>query len=165
MSLPYGATDKANEDLAFLLGLRINLASYNLQLSNDSWCASINAISGDCTACSIDTDGVSLLDIPTVYETMLKFMSLNGRTSCFFSKFIDETYCGNVEEFIKSIQHLPIVGLHKFPSIRSGAKYQDHWMVSGILKCPNPQMKGYNRVAFDPAYDFLKDPVYTLIGE
>ena len=165
MSLHYGATNNANEGLAFLLGLRINLDNDNLQLGNGSWYLSINAISGDCTACSIDTDGVSLSDIPTVYETVLKFMSLNGRTSCFFSKFINETFCGKAEEFIKSIQHLPIVGLHKFPSIRSGAKYKDHWMVSGILKCPNPQMKGYDKVTFDPAYDFLKDPVYTLIGE
>lgn len=165
MSLPYGATNKANEDLAAELGLRINLDHYTIQLRNDSWFARVNEISGDCTACSINTDDVSLADIPTVYGIVLKFMSLNGRTSCFFSRFIIETDSGKVEEFIKSIQHLPIVGLHKFPSIRSGAKCNDRWMVSGILKCPNPQMKGYDKVAFDPSHDFLKDPVYTLIGE
>lgn len=165
MSLPYGATNKANEDLAAELGLLINLDNYNLKLSNDGWYASVNEISGDCTACSIDTYGVNFADIPTVYGIVLKFMSINGRTSCFFSKFINETYTVKVEDFIKSIQHLPIVGLHKFPSIRSGYKYSDQWMVSGILKCPNPQMKGYDKVAFDPSHDFLKDPVYTLIGE
>ena len=165
MSLPYGATDKANLELAADLNIRLGIDGNDLYLSTDIWFARINHVDGDCTACSMDTDGVSLADIPTVYEIVLKFMSLNGRTSCFFSKFINEAYYGKVEEFIKSIQHLPIVGLHKFPSIRSGAKYQDHWMVSGILKCPNPQMKGYDKVVFDPSHDFLKDPVYTLIGE
>ena len=165
MSLPYGATDKANLELAADLNIRLGMDGNDLYLSADTWFARINHVNGDCTACSVNTDDVSLTNIPTVYRIVLKFMSLNGRTSCFFSKFINEAYCGKVEEFIKSIQHLPIVGLHKFPSIRSGDKVKDHWMVSGILKCPNPQMKGYDKVAFNPSHDFLKDPVYTLIGE
>jgi hypothetical protein len=103
--------------------------------------AVMSKVYGDCTACTIY---MGQYDSPTRnFPIMLQIMSMTGRISAFFSlKVLDvDPDFKKVKKLIKELRPFTIEGLHVQKSNRQ--PHGQNYMVSGILKCVNPQVNDY----------------------
>lgn len=144
MGLPYGCTNYADEHFQEKWNLtRLSSSNKNVYFKGGpittAYCTPIlSQIGGDCTACSLNSEYLTLKEVPQVFQMLQEYMSINARISCFFSKKITLT---EAPKWIEELQKFPIVGLHLQKSNRE--PYSDMYMLSGILKVPNPIMNTY----------------------
>lgn len=100
----------------------------------------ITDISGDCTACSLGLDYISYDCFVPLMELTQKYLSMNGKISAFFSKKIPVDI---IDNWLAECKKLPIYGLHLQKSNRDPSS--NTYMLSGILKVPNPLVRDYTK--------------------
>lgn len=163
MSIDYGARDSTNQALATKFGFESN-ESLSYFYAHCVGGIGVRSMPCDCTSFTLDADSLvkSIETLTKTFNFLLALMSVNGRTNCFFTLAFTKYTPISSEKFIEFTKQYPVVGLNQYPSVRNDAFVT---MVSGVLKCPNPQMRGYDRVEYDPNHDYLSNPIYNVIGE
>ena len=99
----------------------------------------LTSVYGDCTACNLYTENLTTQNLNKTFTIIQNYMSINARISCFFSLKIPHT---QIAEWIKELKQFPIAGLHLQKSNREPTS--NMYMLSGILKVPNPVINTYN---------------------
>ena len=144
MGLPYGCNNQADQlfkekwKLYNMFTSNKNVYFKGGPITTDRCTPSLSQIEGDCTACSLHSEYLTLEEVPQVFQMLQEYMSINARISCFFSKKITLT---EAPKWIEELQKFPIVGLHLQKSNREPDS--DMYMLSGILKVPNPIVISY----------------------
>jgi len=134
--LPYGCKKRTIEQLLPNQNIISDLNYGQLHITG---LFSLTSISGDCTACVISMENISLTNINANFKIATDIMSLSGRINAFFSKTIYGK--DTVDPWIKKFKQFNVVGLNVQKSNRD--PYRDWWQISGILKCPNPIINDY----------------------
>lgn len=134
--LPYGCKKRTIQQLLPNLHITNDLTYGQIHIGN---LFSLTKIPGDCTACVISMEHMSLANIGDNFKIATDIMSLSGRINTFFSKTIIGKE--NVADWIKKLQQFNVVGLNVQKSNRDPDR--DWWQISGILKCPNPIINDY----------------------
>jgi len=144
MGLCYGSSGLADEKFGQLHKLtsmtRLDSGKKHMYLQGSAVpCFQIDEVLEDCTACTVVLGWTNLTYFEQVFKILQEYMSMNARISCFFSKKI---HSSEIEAWIKEFKKFPVVGLHLQKSNRNPE--QDSYMLSGILKVPNPIVNTYD---------------------
>lgn len=94
---------------------------------------------GDCTSCTAYLDYLKLNEVSKMFTVIQEYMSINGRISCTFSLKKKKSV---LKDWITELKKFPIAGLHVQKSNREPDS--DMYMISGILKVPNPIVNTYD---------------------
>ena len=90
-------------------------------------------VRGDCTSCTAHLEYLKLNEVSKMFTVIQEYMSINGRISCVFSLKKKKS---SLKDWITELKKFPIAGLHVQKSNREPDS--DMYMISGILKVPNP---------------------------
>lgn len=161
MGLEYGCT--RDGDKAFQANNKLNYISSEsckqiiMRIDSRSPTFVVSALPGDCTAASLEMEGIPLESIDKLFSILQEYLSINGRISCFFSKKVHET---SIPDWLATLKKFPIAGLHIHKSNRN--PNQDTYMITGILKVPNPIINDYAK--WNPAvpYEYNHNDVTKL---
>ena len=94
MGLPYGCNNQADQlfkekwKLYNMFTSNKNVYFKGGPITTDRCTPSLSQIEGDCTACSLHSEYLTLEEVPQVFQMLQEYMSINARISCFFSKKI-----------------------------------------------------------------------------
>jgi len=147
MGLSSGCTKVADE----LFAKRYNKEAPTINLIKQSLSSAILTIDGigtrmdltylrgDCTSCTAYLEYLQLHEVPKMFTAIQEYMSINGRISCTFSLKKKKSV---LKDWIAELKKFPIAGLHVQKSNREPDS--DMYMISGILKVPNPIINSYD---------------------
>jgi len=105
--LPYGCKKRTIEQL---LPNQNIISDLNYGQFHITGLFSLTSISGDCTACVISMENISLTNINANFKIATDIMSLSGRINAFFSKTIYGK--DTVDPWIKKFKQFNVVGLN-----------------------------------------------------
>lgn len=143
MGLPHGCATSADTAFAKRYGQEQVYKTTNsttliyLPIVNGTY-MQLSAVYGDCTACTAYLEGMVSCEINKIFTAIQEYMSINARISCMFTlkKHIKE-----IPQFLEELKKFPIAGLHLQKSNREPDS--EYYMISGILKVPNPVINSY----------------------
>lgn len=141
MGLAQGCYSNADTCFAQKWKLTTCTKDGNSMLLRGDWYSAViqlTNIPGDCTACTLYSEFLKPEEVEKIFQMIQEYMSMNARISCFFSKKI---YKNQINTWLKELQKFPIAGLHLQKSNREPGS--DMYMLSGILKVPNPLINSY----------------------
>ena len=146
MGLMYGCTKVADN----LFAKRYNKEAPTINIINTSINSTLFTIDGidtrmdltnirgDCTSCTAYLEYLKISEVTKMFTAIQEYMSINGRISCAFSLKKKKS---TLPEWITELKKFPIAGLHVQKSNREPDS--DMYMISGILKVPNPIINSY----------------------
>jgi len=102
----------------------------------------ITKIVGDCTACVVSMESMTLENLSQKFKIYQDVMSVSGRINAFFSKTVYRK--PDVQVWLDKLEKFNVVGLNVQKSNRD--PHKDWWQISGILKCPNPYVNSYEQL-------------------
>ena len=144
MGLPIGCYDAADTVFGKKHGLKLEVInegrSVEIRGDDGGTFILLSRINGDCTAASLNTEGCTWTNLLKYLPSIIEYLSLNGRISCFFSRKVYET---DVEDCLVALKKFPFMGLHVQKSNRDPDK--DTYMITGLLKVPNPYINNYTK--------------------
>lgn len=165
MPLKYGCTKNAETLFGKKFNLRMNPAgdgtAVHITLPSEDW-FSLHCMYGDCTSAILYNEFLSENTLEEGFKTALRYLSISGRISCFFSRKVDKS---NLENTVAILRKFPIVGLHVQKSNRDRS---DAYMVSGILKVPSPHIcQSYDKYYgdFDEKHNMLDSEKFNEINK
>lgn len=106
----------------------------------DSCVITLTHVTGDCTAAILHGEHCVWEALIKHIPMLLEYLSYNARISCFFSR---KVHVDDIEKCLKDLKQFPFMGLHVQKSNRDPEK--DTYMITGILKVPNPRIKNYTK--------------------
>lgn len=161
MGLEYGCTregDKAFQDKYKLYYLSSDSTKQIImRIDQRSHTFVVSTLPGDCTAASIEMENSLLEQIDKIFSILQEYLSINGRISCFFSKKVHEA---SIPDWLATFKKFPIAGLHIHKSNRNPD--QDTYMITGILKVPNPIINDYSKWTHSAPYEHNHNDVTKL---
>lgn len=144
MGLPIGCYQQADKLFGENHGLHLKIVnegnSVEIRDAGSFAYILLSGINGDCTAASLNTEGCDWTNLLKYLPSIIEYLSLNGRISCFFSRKVREA---DVEDCLVALKKFPFMGLHVQKSNRDPDK--DTYMITGLLKVPNPYINNYTK--------------------
>lgn len=136
MGMSMGCTEASDKFFAKKWNCVITQLGTHIIIHKDNQSITLTGMYGDCTAATLYSTNCTNTKFPTFLKLVLKYLSINGRITCLFTRKLLEH---EVTPMIKKLKKLPIIGLHVQQSNRTGpiTTYQ----LTGILKVPNPYVK------------------------